>query len=88
MNEKLTENNASTTAKNNEAYANLATKASEQKAKFGPLKIQADKIQVLSADFYSYLEELKTKMTADVEDKKDYTWRFLERCSLLFRSRI
>jgi gliding motility-associated protein GldM len=72
MNEKLTENNASTTAKNNEAYANLATKASEQKAKFGPLKIQADKIQVLSADFYSYLEELKTKMTADVEDKKDY----------------
>jgi gliding motility-associated protein GldM len=72
MNEKLTENNASTTTKNNEAYANLATKASEQQAKFGPLKIQADKIQVLSADFYSYLEDLKTKMTTDLEDKKDY----------------
>ena len=72
MNEKLTENNASTTLKNNDAYANLATKASEQAAKFGPLKIQADKIKGFSADFYSYIEDLKGKMTADIEDKKDY----------------
>ncbi|WP_299059892.1 gliding motility protein GldM [uncultured Polaribacter sp.] len=72
MNEKLTENNISTTAKNNEAYANLATKASEQAAKFGPLKLKADKIKQYSADFYQYLEELKSKMTADIVDKKDY----------------
>jgi gliding motility-associated protein GldM len=72
MNEKLTENNTSTTVKNNKAYANLATKASEQAAKFGPLKIQADKIKGFSNDFYTYLEELKGKMTVDVEDKKDY----------------
>ncbi len=72
MNEKLTENNISTTEKNNEAYANLATKASEQAAKFGPLKIQADKIKNYSSDFYSYLEDLKTKMTADIEDKTDF----------------
>ena len=45
MNEKLTENNISTTAKNNAAYANLETKASEQAAKFGPLKVKADKIK-------------------------------------------
>ncbi len=72
MNEKLTENNASTTIKNNDAYANLATKASEQAAKFGPLKEQADKIKSFSANFYSYLGELKDKMTADIEDKQDY----------------
>ncbi len=72
MNEKLTENNASTTIKNNEAYANLATKASEQAAKFGPLKVQADKIKTSSNEFYNYLEELKGKMTADIEDKQDY----------------
>ena len=72
MNEKLTENNISTTEKNNEAYANLATKASEQAAKFGPLKIQADKIKNYSSEFYTYLEELKTKMTLDIEDKTDF----------------
>ena len=72
MNEKLTENNISTTEKNNEAYTNLATKASEQAAKFGPLKVQADQIKKSSLDFYNYLEDLKTKMTADIEDKKDY----------------
>ena len=72
MNEKLAENNISTTDKNNEAYANLATKASEQAAKFGPLNKQANKIKGLSSDFYAYLSELKTKMTADLEDKKDY----------------
>ena len=72
MNEKLTVNNISTTQKNNEAYANLATKASEQTAKFGPLKAQADKIKKSSSEFYSYLADLKNKMTADIEDKKDY----------------
>ncbi|TVZ56768.1 protein involved in gliding motility GldM [Lutibacter sp. Hel_I_33_5] len=72
MNERLTENNASTTEKNNSAYDNLATKASEQAAKFGPLKEQADKIKTYSADFYSYLEDLKAKMTAKVEDKTAY----------------
>ena len=72
MNEKLTENNVSTTAKNNEAYANLATKAAEQTAKFGELNEQANQIKKYSDEFYSYLGELKTKMTADIEDKTDY----------------
>lgn len=72
MNEKLTENNISTTEKNNLAYDNLATKASEQKEKFGPLKEQADKIKSYSSEFYTYLEELKIKMTSEIEDKKDY----------------
>ena len=48
MNEKLTVNNASTTDKNNEAYANLATKAKEQKEKFGKLNEQANEIKKFS----------------------------------------
>lgn len=72
MNEKLETNNISTTEKNNAAYANLAVKASEQTAKFGELNNQANKIKVHSADFYSYLSDLKTKMTADLEDKTAY----------------
>ncbi len=72
MNEKLTENNISTTEKNKQAYANLATKADEQSAKFNDLNEQAIKIKTYSVDFYTYLEELKDKMTANIEDSQDY----------------
>ena len=72
MNEKLEANNFSTTEKNNQAYANLETKASEQAAKFGELNRQAIQVKSLSDNFYSYLENLKSKMTADLEDAKDY----------------
>jgi len=72
MNEKLTENNTSTTDKNKQAYANLATKAIDQPEKFNDLNKQAIKIKTYSADFYSYLEELKDKMTANIEDSRDY----------------
>jgi gliding motility-associated protein GldM len=72
MNEKLETNNVSTTEKNNRAYANLATKASEQAAKFDKLNKQALQIKKYSSEFYAYLEELKSQMTADLEDKKAY----------------
>ena len=72
MNEKLTENNLSTTLKNSSAYENLATKASEQAAKFGVLYEDAKKIKKYSSDFYTYLDSLKMKMTASIEDKTDY----------------
>jgi gliding motility-associated protein GldM len=72
MNEKLTENNISTSEKNKQAYANLAIKADEQSAKFNALNKQAVKIKTYSADFYIYLEELKDKMTVNIEDRKDY----------------
>lgn len=72
MNEKLETNNVSTTEKNKQAYANLATKASEQAAKFGKLNEQAINIKKYSANFYTYLEGLKSEMTATVENKKAY----------------
>jgi gliding motility-associated protein GldM len=72
VNEKLTDNNISTTEKNNQAYANLATKASDQAAKFTNLNKQALRVKKVSEDFYNYLEALKTDMTADLDDKQAY----------------
>ncbi|MFK8060194.1 MAG: gliding motility protein GldM [Polaribacter sp.] len=72
MNEKLETNNTSTTEKNNAAYNNLETKANDQAAQFGELNKQAKQIKKYSSEFYAYLQDLKDKMTADVEDKKDY----------------
>jgi gliding motility-associated protein GldM len=72
VNEKLTDSNISTTEKNNQAYANLATKASDQAAKFADLNKKALKIKTYSVEFYNYLEVLKDAMTADLEDKQDY----------------
>ena len=72
VNEKLIDSNISTTEKNNQAYANLATKASDQAAKFADLNEKALKIKTYSVAFYNYLEVLKDAMTAEIEDKEDY----------------
>ncbi|MGK0412085.1 MAG: gliding motility-associated protein GldM [Polaribacter sp.] len=72
MNEKIETNNVSTTEKNNNAYSNLATKAKEQAAKFGELNKKANVVKKYSFDFYSYIGELKSKMTSDIENKTDY----------------
>ena len=71
-NQKLEQNNASTSNKNNAAYANLSIKASEQSEKFGKLSEKAEKIKTYSNDFYAYLENLKTKMLSEIEDKTDF----------------
>lgn len=72
MNEDLKDNNKSVTEKNKASYNSLNTKAQDQAAKYAPLKQKADQIKSLSADFYSYLDGLKSKMTADIEDKTAY----------------
>ncbi|HSM62364.1 MAG TPA: gliding motility protein GldM, partial [Gillisia sp.] len=72
MNEKLTESNATTAQRNNAFLAGLDEKVGEQPAKYAPLKEKADKIDVLSEDFNSYLENLKTELLADVDDKQQY----------------
>ena len=72
MNEKLEASN-NKTIESNEAYlANLETKASEDAAKYDELYQKAKKIKALSADYYNYLEGLKTDMMKDVEDPTDY----------------
>ncbi|MCK7590111.1 gliding motility protein GldM [Subsaxibacter sp. CAU 1640] len=72
MNEKLTESNEAATARNEAFMAGLAEKVEEQPAKYQPLKAQADQISVLANDFNSYLANLKSQMTAKLEDPKDY----------------
>ncbi|MDG2194655.1 MAG: gliding motility protein GldM [Polaribacter sp.] len=72
MNEELTTSNMSTTEKNTLAYAGLATKAQDQEAKYKPLNDKALVIEKLSSEFTSYLEDLKTAMTAEVADKTAY----------------
>ncbi|EMQ96438.1 hypothetical protein D778_02328 [Xanthomarina gelatinilytica] len=72
MNEKLTESNQAATERNEAFMQGLAEKVSEQPAKYQPLKAQADQISTLANNFNSYLEELKGKMTATVDDPQDY----------------
>lgn len=72
MNEELVESNKSTALKNNSAYDGLKIKAQDQKEKFGPLLQKATVIKGASTKLYDYIEGIKTKMLADLEDKKAY----------------
>ncbi len=72
MNEKLETSNDKMTASNADFFEGLATKASENAEEYGALYKNAQTVQKLSNDYYNYLEGLKTEMTADLEDPKDY----------------
>ena len=72
MNEKLTESNQATEARNESFVASLDLKAEGQPEKYKPLKAKADAIDKLAHDFDAYLEDLKGKMTAKIEDPTDY----------------
>jgi len=70
--EEVELSNQSTANKNELAYSGLEQKATDQPEKYVPIFRKAKEVKVLTTDFYSYLENLKSKMTADVENKKDY----------------
>lgn len=72
MNEKLSNANAKTTQRNEQAYLSLETKEQDNQEKYGPLNENAKSVKQLSSEFNSYLSELKTKMMATVEDENDY----------------
>lgn len=72
MNEKLTESNATATAKNTATLENLSTKANEQPEKYSELYSKANQINDLSVEFDRYLEEKKELFLADQEDRTDY----------------
>ncbi|MEN3324930.1 gliding motility protein GldM [Mariniflexile soesokkakense] len=72
MNEKLTESNQATSERNNAFMASLEQKAEDQPEKYVSLKSKAAKIDVLATKFDSYLEELKGKMVANIDDPTDY----------------
>jgi gliding motility-associated protein GldM len=72
MNEKLTESNQATELRNKSFVDNLAEKANDQPEKYKPLKAKADQIDELAHKFDAYLEDLKGKMTAKLDDPTDY----------------
>lgn len=72
MNEKLSDANVRATESNKRAYENLATKAVEQPLQYEKAKEKTDVLRAKANEFYTYLEDLKAKMTADLKDKKDY----------------
>ncbi|CAL2105347.1 Gliding motility protein GldM [Tenacibaculum sp. 190524A02b] len=72
MNEKLTEANQKASEKNKLGYEALAQKASEQALQYGEAKAKTDELKVLANELYAYIEDLKSKMTADVKDPKKY----------------
>ncbi len=72
MNERLVESNKSAKERNHSFVDNLKLKAEEQPEKYEPLKAKGEALDKLATDFDSYLEELKGKMTATVDDPTDY----------------
>jgi gliding motility-associated protein GldM len=72
MNEKLTDNNATASVKNNEILQNLGTKAQEQPEKYSTLFATANNVDELSKNFNDYLESKKVFFLTDQEDLKDY----------------
>ena len=72
MNEKLETSNDKMTASNADFFEGLATKAGENEEEYGALYKNAQTVQQLSSEYFNYLQELKTEMTADLEDPKDY----------------
>lgn len=72
MNEKLTISNQATETRNASFVASLDVKAEDQPEKYKPLKAKADQIDKLAHEFDAYIEDLKSKMTAKIDDPKDY----------------
>src|SRR5690606_12246687 len=72
MNEKLTESNQAATERNSQFMAGLAQQAVDAPEKYGKLKEAAEKIDVYANNLNSYLDKLKSDMTAKLENAQDY----------------
>jgi gliding motility-associated protein GldM len=72
MNERLVESNESAELRNKSFVDNLNLKAEEQPEKYESLKAKGQALDKLAHDFSGYIAELKTNMTASVDDAKEY----------------
>ncbi len=72
MNEKLSNANAKSTERNEQAYLNLETNVIEEPERYGLLNENAKTVRQLSSEFNSYLSDLKSKMKETVKDDDDY----------------
>jgi len=72
MNEKLTESNEAASDRNTAFMMNLEQKATDQPEKYVSLKSKAQQIDALAAKFDTYLDDLKSKMVAKLDNPTDY----------------
>lgn len=72
MNERLVDSNNSAKERNHSFVENLKLKAEEQPEKYEPLKAKGEALDKLAADFDTYLEGIKSEMTATVDDPTEY----------------
>ena len=71
LNNKIIESNGIADVRNNSSFEQLAQKASEQPLQYGDKKAKVEKIRKLCQDFSKYIEDIKTKVTADLERDED-----------------
>lgn len=72
INEKITKSNVKDEKKIDATYANLELKAVEQPEKFSTKNKQAQEIKKVSDEVISFIENMKTTLTEEVEDTSDF----------------
>ena len=72
LNEKMTDANVATSARNLAFMNNLATKATDEPEQYGAVLEKAREVDAASKELDSYIENLKAEATKDIDDPKDY----------------
>ena len=72
LNERVEASNNKTTENNTAFLEGLETKASEDETKYAALYEDAQKIKVLSEEYYDYIENIKKSLVEEIEDPTDY----------------
>jgi len=83
MDAKMEASNIQTTADNNEFFASLGTKASEDEVKYGKMYSQATEIKKLSGEYYEYLEALKKDMMTTVPEDDAQNYQIMDKADFL-----
>ncbi|MBL7472965.1 type IX secretion system motor protein PorM/GldM [Robertkochia sediminum] len=69
LNEKLEVSNEKATLSNQMAYNGLKQKAADQPEKYKAMLEEYNGVNAMSGEFYNYVEEIKTKITAKVKEE-------------------
>ncbi len=72
LNERLEASNTKAAENNTAFLEGLETKASEDAIKYAALYEDAQKIKVLSQEYYDYIETIKRSLVEEIEDPTDY----------------
>jgi len=78
MNNKLVAANETATTKNAKILSSLAIKSAEQPEKFGEHYKNATTVNALSSSFYTYLEDMKTFASSDIEEEDKQNFEVMD----------